>query len=475
MRRLGASPRSSGTASPHEQGAPAQAAALAGADPAGAKIDAAQAVPRYTSYPTAPHFTGAVTPNIYAAWLGALADDARLSLYLHVPYCRQLCLYCGCHTKAVLRDAPVESYAQDLAREIALVGALAGPRPVVHLHWGGGTPSILGPARLGRLAAMLADTFNLSTLREHAIELDPRHLTSELAHGLAAIGVNRASLGVQDFTPAVQRAIGRRQPFRTVQQAVAKLTAVGITHVNIDLMYGLPHQTCADVANTARRAAELGAQRFAVFGYAHVPWFRPQQRLIEEAALPDTRERIDQAATAHATLVEQGYVPIGLDHYARPDDELARAAHGGSLHRNFQGYTTDAADALIGFGASAIGRLPQGFVQNAPDAGGYARALAAGGLATARGIALSEDDRLRGRIIERIMCDLAVDLDTVAPNGGALVAELERLRPLAREGLVTLEGRRVRVTERGRPYLRLVASAFDAYLPQNKARHSVAV
>jgi oxygen-independent coproporphyrinogen-3 oxidase len=444
------------------------------------KINAEQAVPRYTSYPTAPHFTAAVNADTYGAWLQALPREASLSLYLHVPYCRQLCLYCGCHTKAVRRDAPIEAYAQTLEAEVRLIGALAPRRGVVHLHWGGGTPSILGGERLARLVETLADTFDLSALREHAIELDPRHLTRALARTLKDIGINRASFGVQDFTPKVQQAIGRVQPFQAVEQAVAMLRDVGIERINLDLMYGLPYQTAVDVRRTAAQAHSLRPQRIAVFGYAHVPWFRPQQRLFEPAALPQTRERIAQAESAHSTLLELGYAPIGLDHYAQPDDDLAQAARSGRLHRNFQGYTTDEAEALLGIGASSIGRLPQGFVQNAPDNAGYARAIAAGRLPTVRGIAVSPDDRMRGRIIERLMCDLEVDLEAVARTDGdaetmRFADELEALRPLAQEGLVRLEGTRLRVTEAGRSYVRLVASAFDAYLPRGKARHSIAV
>jgi oxygen-independent coproporphyrinogen-3 oxidase len=283
---------------------------------------------------------------------------------------------------------------------------------------------------------------------------------------------------VQELSPDVQEAIGRIQPFAVVESAVALLRENGIERVNLDLMYGLPKQSIRDVENTARLADLLQAQRVAVFGYAHVPWFKPHQRLIREADLPSAPERLAQAEAAHKTLLGLGYLPIGLDHYARPDDEMALAARTGRLHRNFQGYTTDRADALIGLGASAIGRLPQGFVQNAPDTGGYARAVASGRLATAKGVAISDDDRMRAHIIERLMCDLEVDLATVArgyPCATGFTAELEGLRALEREGVLVSDGRRLRLTEKGRPYVRLVAAAFDAYLPRGKARHSAAV
>ena len=435
-------------------------------------------VPRYTSYPTAPHFNASVGASVYSDWLGALASDATLSLYLHVPYCAQMCFYCGCHTKAVRRREPVDLYAARLSDEIGVIGALAGRRRVVHLHWGGGTPSILGEEQLGAIVARLAAGFDLSTIVEHAIELDPRRMSLTLARALAAIGVNRASLGVQDFAPHVQRAIGRNQPFAQVQAAADWLRVAGIERLNIDLMYGLPRQSTQDVAESAALAASLAPQRLALFGYAHVPWFKTHQRLIAEADLPGAAERLEQARVAAETLATHGYVPIGLDHFARPDDELAVAQRAGRMHRNFQGYTADAADALIGLGTSAIGRLPQGFVQNAVDTGGYFRAVQAGRPATVKGLALTPDDRLRGRIIERLMCDLAVDLDAMHEPGCAgetFAAELDALAPLAAEGVVAVEGRRITVTEAGRPLVRLVAAALDAYLPQNRSRHSIAV
>jgi oxygen-independent coproporphyrinogen-3 oxidase len=393
-----------------------------------------------------------------------------------VPYCTQLCHYCGCHTKAVRQRGPVEAYADQLAEEIALVGRQIGGGRVAHLHWGGGTPSLLGEERLAELIETINDAFELAADCEHAIELDPRHVNRALARTLGHIGVSRASLGVQDFGAHIQQAIGRIQPFEVVERAVSELRDFGIERINLDLMYGLPGQTVDDVRRSATSAASLQPQRLAYFGYAHVPWLKTHQRLIDDSKLPAAAERLRQAEAGHETLVSHGYVRIGLDHFAWPDDDLAIAARSGRLHRNFQGYTTDRADALIGLGASAIGRLPQGFVQNAPDVGSYARAISAGRLATVRGIALSEDDRVRGEIIERLMCDFSVDLASLAGRDGPCFgAELEALAALEAEGLACLRGSHVTVTERGRPFVRLVAAAFDAYLPKARARHSVAV
>lgn len=437
-------------------------------------IRAEQSVPRYTSYPTAPHFAPAVGPRTYAQWLEQLDPAATLSLYLHVPYCAELCRYCGCHTKVVRRQEPIDAYAALLAREIDLLAKLVAGRRVSAIHWGGGTPSTLGPDHLVTLCNRIAAIFDDRHMIEHAIELDPRHIAPSLVDALARIGVDRVSLGVQTFSPRIQDAIGRRQPQTVVERAVMLLRDAGIRHVNFDLMYGLPHQTERHLQNTIRAAHALRPSRIALFGYAHVPWFKTHQRLIDAAALPGANERLAQAEAARGMLIALGYVPIGLDHFALPDDALAQAAATGQLRRNFQGYTTDNADALIGLGASAIGRLPQGFAQNAPDIAGYARAIEAGQFATGRGIALTEDDRRRGRIIERLMCDFAADLDAVAP-GEAFSDALAALRPLAEDQLVRIAGRRIVVTESGRPFVRLVAAAFDAYLGRGTARHSRAV
>ena len=431
-------------------------------------------VPRYTSYPTAPHFSAAVGPELYGEWLGQLPRDAKLSLYIHVPFCTEMCFYCGCNTRAVRKREPVDAYAEQLLEEIALLRDLSGHK-LTHLHWGGGTPSILGAEWFETITARLASRFDLSALKEHAIELDPRRLDRPLVQTLAAIGVNRASLGVQDTAPHVQQAIGRIQPFELVERAAAWLREAGIANLNIDLMYGLPTQTVRDVAHSAELAASLGAQRMALFGYAHVPWFKTHQKLIDDAALPGLSERLEQAEVAAETLTSMGYEAVGLDHFALPDDELCVAQRERRLHRNFQGYTTDDADALIGLGASAIGRLPQGFVQNAPDLGGYSRAVAAGRLPIVKGLTLSDDDRVRGDIIERLMCDFELDLDAVPGGAAHFATELEALRPLAAEGLLRIEGNRIAVTTSGRPFVRIAAAAFDTYLATSQKRHSVAV
>ncbi len=437
-------------------------------------------VPRYTSYPTAPHFSPAVTPDHYAAWLARLPADQPLSLYLHVPFCEQLCLYCGCNTGVVRRDGPRIAYAEALVREIGLVtAAIGGRRRVTHIHWGGGTPTALPARSLRHIMAELRAGFDIDPNAEIAIELDPRHLPDDRLAALADIGITRASLGVQDFEPAVQEAVGRIQSFALTRSVAEKLRAQGIAALNVDLMYGLPHQTSKSVIETARRALELEPDRVAVFGYAHVPWMKRHQKLLPEHALPGPVERYAQREAMEKAIVASGYTAIGLDHFARPDDALSEAAGNGDMHRNFQGYTTDSAPTLIGLGASAIGSLPQGYAQNAANLPEYLGAISRACLPVARGIEISPDDRLRRDVIEQIMCRLHVDLHQIATAHGAdpraLAQAGPRLAPMQEDGLIKWNGSVVEVLAAGRPFVRSVAAAFDTYLQAGTARHATAV
>jgi oxygen-independent coproporphyrinogen-3 oxidase len=437
------------------------------------------AVPRYTSYPTAPHFQPGVGADTYRDWLAGIGDDDTLSLYFHVPFCAAMCWYCGCHTRVVRRYEPVAGYAAMLAREIGLVaGALSSSPRVVHVHWGGGTPTMLAAADFVMLMDSVRNRFRLADDAEVAVEIDPRTLTAEMTGALADAGVTRASLGVQDMNAHVQKAINRIQPFEITRAAVDSLRRTGITGINLDLMYGLPGQSVADVIHTADRAHALDPDRLTLFGYAHVPWMKTHQRMIDDAALPDGPARMAQAGAAAERLVGHGYRRVGLDHFARPDDAMARAAEAGGLRRNFQGYTTDRASHLLGLGASAIGGLGPGYVQNEVPIGAYTRRIAAGNFATCRGIELTADDRIRRGIIESLMCRLEADLDEAADAMGVrdpFAAEKARLGAMAEDGLVEIAGFRVTVTERGRPFVRTVAAVFDRYLETGRARHSRAV
>ncbi|WP_262690372.1 oxygen-independent coproporphyrinogen III oxidase [Kordiimonas aestuarii] len=349
-------------------------------------------VPRYTSYPTAPHFSAAVTGDSYTSWLNELRDDASLSLYLHIPYCRQICWYCGCFTKATRKYEPVTTYVDTLLDEIALIRArLSGRQTVGHIHFGGGSPSMLSPRDFTRIMAAIRQHYVVDRDAEVAIELDPREVTEAKVAAYARMGVNRVSLGVQDFHEHVQRAIGRRQPFHVIYDAVQLLKSYGIDEITMDLLYGLPHQTTTDVEENVDLAAALGPGRIALFGYAHVPWMKKHMRLINEDALPDGAARLKLFDAGAGRLASRGYRSIGLDHFVRPTDEMALALSDRTLRRNFQGYTTDTTDALIGFGISAISALPQGYAQNTLVASDYERALAAGQPPVVKGRATTRD------------------------------------------------------------------------------------
>lgn len=435
---------------------------------------ATRQAPRYTSYPPAPHFTPGVNAETFRGWLGALPTASAISLYIHVPYCRQLCWYCGCNTYAARRDEPLQQFVQALCNEIALVAEASNARRVTEIHWGGGTPNILSADAFGEISERLTAAFDTSDCVHHAIEIDPRYLDDRKAEGYAKAGVNRASLGVQELNIHVQRAIGRVQPVELVSQAIGALRAAGIQNISMDLMYGLPHQSTEDLRRTVQLAASMQPDRISLFGYAHVPWFKKRQRLIAEATLPGSEERFDQAAAARADLQALGYVAIGLDHFALAFDELADAQRTGRLRRSFQGYVAEVADAIIGLGPSAISTLPQGYAQNAPEPGEWSRAIASNHLATTRGHTLTADDRVRRKVIEQLMCDFESNL---APLGGssACHAELADLAPMFADRLIELQGDQLRLTERGKPFCRLAAFAFDTYAARGLARHSNAV
>lgn len=436
--------------------------------------------PRYTSYPTAVQFGPHVDEAVYRGWLAGLAADRPVSLYVHVPFCARLCWYCGCNTRAVNRHEPVADYLDLLLREATLLReALPRRLTVSHIHLGGGSPNMLTPEDLDSLFAGLAGAFEIPPDIELAAELDPAHLTRDWVEAAAFHGLNRASLGVQNLDPAVQRAINRQETFEQVADAVGWLRDAGVGSVNIDLMYGLPHQTVANTLSTLEAIVGLAPERIALFGYAHVPWMKAHQQLIDEAALPGPVARLDQAEQAAVLLAAAGYVRVGLDHFARADDPMAQALEAGALRRNFQGYTTDDAEVLLGLGASAIGRLPQGFVQNAAQEVTWRAAVAAGRLPVARGAELTADDRFRGEIIERLMCDLSVDLEAVCRKHRRVLADLagdiEALAPFLADGLVRLEGARLRVVGDGRLVVRSVCAAFDTYFAPEAGRHSRAL
>lgn len=435
---------------------------------------AALAVPRYTSFPTAADFVPFASETAHR-WLRQIGPGEGTSLYIHVPYCKQLCYYCGCHAKVAIRDDVVESFYHSLLNEIETVGHVLTGRPrVTHLHWGGGTPSILNSSQFLEIITALRSVFEFAPTMEHAIELDPRSVTPDLVRTLAFMGVNRASFGVQDIDIRVQKAIGRVQMMETVSEATWLLRGEGIEKINFDLLYGLPMQTVDSLRRTCETVALLRPDRVACYGYAHLPQRRANQRLIDASQLPDAEARFAQSRVVAECFAALGYEPVGIDHYALPGDALAVAARKGLLHRNFQGYTTDRSQTLIGFGPSSISQFPGGYAQNIPDIGQYRKTVDAGELATVRGYTMRESDRLRSAIISALMCNFEVDLDDVAP-GMEFSDELALLRPLVADGLVEVKGSLIRATEDGKPLIRLVAAAFDEFRRETVQGFSFAV
>ncbi len=440
------------------------------------------AAPRYTSYPPATRFTTDLP--LLGLDDAIRADNAPgagpLSLYFHLPFCETRCWYCGCTTIVTRRAAAASDYLDLLEREIGLTaGRIDTRRPVVQLHLGGGTPTYLRPDEIRRLAAMIRARFDYAPDAEIGVEIDPRRLTRDHIRALAELGATRASLGVQDTDRRVQLAIHRHQPNPLNRQAVDWLRAEGFRSINLDLIYGLPLQTRESFARTLDDVLALGPDRLSVFSYAHVPWIKPAQKIFEDRGqLPDPEEKLAMFALAHERLTHAGFIDIGLDHFARPDDELARAQRAGTLHRNFQGYSTHAGASLYGFGLSSISQTADTYRQNTKDMRAYQAALAGGRLPVERGLRLDDEDRRRRTIIMRLMCDRRLDYARMSAELGldfekAYAAELATLGDLIADGIVGMDEAGLRVTPAGVPLLRVVAMRFDATLPAAPAlRHA---
>ncbi|WP_169568388.1 oxygen-independent coproporphyrinogen III oxidase [Sneathiella limimaris] len=437
-------------------------------------------VPRYTSYPTAPHFQPVTDSGFYAKWLSELDPTKPLSLYFHVPFCREMCWYCGCHTKVTKKYEPIADYAEAMRAELnKLMDVLPGRFALSHVHWGGGTPSILSADDFKSIMGMLEEGFEYTPDAERAIEIDPRTADAAKVKALAEAGINRASLGIQDFNPGVQAAINRIQSFELTKEVVDNLRHEGITQLNFDLMYGLPLQTTDDVRRTIELSHELKPSRVALFGYAHVPWMKTHMKMIREEALPQVKARVEQATVAADCLQELGYVMIGLDHFAHPDDPMAVALADNNLKRNFQGYTTDDAEALIGIGASAIGRLPQGYTQNIVSIPEYKRTVFSGAFPLAKALEVTAEDILRREVIETLMCNLEIDLAGVLTKHSIspdfFDDELSKLENFKVDGLVNIKGKAIEVTEEGRFLVRTICAVFDTYMGRGVGKHSRAI
>lgn len=429
-------------------------------------------VPRYTSYPTAAEFHDGIGSDEQQCGLRSVGEDEPISLYLHIPYCREICWYCGCNTGRANRTQRLVSYLTALHREIAMIGeALGGRGRVERVALGGGSPNAISADQFAALAGAIKETFRGAEHATWSIEIDPRGFDEDFAAVIGETGIARASLGVQTFDPSIQSAIGRVQPAEMIGRAIALLHAAGISSLNVDLMYGLPGQTRPQLLDSISRSLDAGADRMAVFGYAHVPELIARQRRIDASALPDARERFAQASEARAMLIGRGWTPIGFDHFARPGDPLARAAGSFRVRRNFQGFTDDPCDTLIGLGASAISRFRNALVQNEHNAGRYGMRIGGGQLAGARGIATPRAERRRARMIEELLANGVADI-------GELAADLtfrDRIAPYVERGLASQKGTRLEMMADAAPYARGVASLLDPWRARSKRTFSSAV
>ncbi|WP_172975682.1 MULTISPECIES: oxygen-independent coproporphyrinogen III oxidase [unclassified Roseivivax] len=433
-------------------------------------------VPRYTSYPPATRFSDAIGPARHGGWLATLPADEAISLYAHVPFCRRLCWFCACRTQGTTNAAPLARFLDTLEAEARLVARTIGRRQkVASLHLGGGTPTLLSAGQMARLNGILRQSFDLDGCKDISVEIDPCELDDARLDALSALGLSRASIGVQDFDPLVQDAIGRHQSAEITADAVAGLRSRGVRSVNFDLLYGLPHQTKARLAATLDAVIGHRPDRIALYGYAHVPWMAKRQRLIPEDALPDPEARIALADLARAQLVAAGYLPIGIDHYALPGDEMAAAARTGALRRNFQGYTTDRAETLVALGPSAISRFREGYGQNASATRDWTVSVENGCLPTSRGYALSAEDCLAADAIERVMCDGILDFaalaqrhklpaDHLIDRAAAALSDLPGMGGIA-DGILSLTDMR---------YARLMAARIDPGMAEDVGRFSMA-
>lgn len=425
-------------------------------------------VPRYTSYPPATAFEDGVTVKSYRAALAQITAEEPISLYLHLPYCKAMCLYCGCHTCATQKQEDVTDYLGYVHKELEEL-ALSAPRQrrISQIHLGGGSPNMMSEKDLGLYFGALARRFDMSGCKEVAVELDPRLITKAQVRTLRMMGVTRVSLGVQDFNPEVQKAIGRVQSFDLIKECCDLLRDAGIKKINFDLIYGLPFQSPASLAETARLTASLKPDRVALFSYAHVPRVKKHQRALEKYIMPGPHAALAMESIARSVLVDAGYEAIGLDHFALPKDSMAKSYKSGKLRRNFQGYTSDTASSLLGVGASSIGMAQGHYFQNIKDIAAYKEKVKADGLSVTRGYSMSGEDRFRGAIIQTLMCDLSVNLEVICRQHNyalaALSGAIEKLKPFEEYGIIERDGYKIRLAIPQRQAIRVIAAVFDQH------------
>lgn len=428
--------------------------------------------PRYTSYPTAPHFSTTFGRCQYSNLLAASVHGAKpLSLYVHIPFCKTLCFYCGCNVTVSRSRHRGDAYLPLLEREMALTSELAAgsQRQVVQIHWGGGTPTFLPPEDLARLMGMIRRSFALAPDCEIGVEVDPRQCTPQHLDVLAEIGVNRLSLGVQDLDPQVQQAVNRIQPAALTWEVLDGARQRGISSINLDLIYGLPYQTTESFSHTLREVVAMAPDRLAVFNFAYLPTMLPHHRVLDVSQLPGVQTRLRLLEETIRRLTAAGYVFIGMDHFAKPGDPLTRALEDGTLRRNFQGYTTCGETDLLAFGNSSISSVANGYAQNHKELSDYTTAIEEGHLATCRGYELEPEDLLRRDVISRLMCHFRLVKAEVEERHHIAFdqhfrRELAALAPLGEDGLLELRADSLEVTPRGRVLVRNIAMAFDAYL-----------
>lgn len=435
-------------------------------------------VPRYTSYPPANHFQSGEGNRHQTAWLEAVPEGSEVSLYVHIPFCKRLCWFCACRTQGTRTMRPVDAYIDILKRELEAVrNRLPGNVRMARLHLGGGTPTILAPQMMTDLLHTIFDTFATANGFEFSVEIDPTEAAEDLLEVLVQFGMNRASIGVQDFEPKVQEAIGRPQTLEQTTRVADHLRGNGVRSLNLDLLYGLPRQTASSFQKTLVHVAELEPDRLAIYGYAHVPWMSKRQVMIDEDQLPDSIARFRLAEQARQVFVGAGYRPIGIDHFAKPDDSLAVADENGTLRRNFQGYTDETAPTLIGFGASAISRFQQGYVQNAVATSAYQERVSETGFAGHKGYEMSARDNLIARMVEDLMCRFALNEDSLCrdhPDHAEFIhSTLDSLMQRYPDAL-SIGEKGVAMRDFARPLARVVAKCVDDFSSVGQA-HSTAI
>ncbi len=435
-------------------------------------------VPRYTSYPTAPHFSNDVGADLFGDWISGIAPGSSISLYIHVPFCRRLCWFCACRTQGTQTDNPVIAYVDVLKAELDLLAArLPEGVTLSRLHWGGGTPTLLNADLMRELAARILEVAPLGPDAEFSVEIDPNEIDEARLDALAESGMNRASIGVQDFDDEIQKTIGRIQSYDTTREAADMIRARGISSLNADILYGLPHQTKARMTESVQKLLSLNPDRVALYGYAHVPWMAKRQQMIPSDALPTPEQRLELFETARRLFLWDNYAEIGIDHFATQDDGLTHALRAGRLKRNFQGYTDDQAPVLIGLGASSISRFPQGYAQNASATSAHTKAIREGRFSTARGHLFKGQDVLRSRLIEALMCDFQINSAEILRDHDISAAELQQMYATANaafDGLLRVDANGLFIPPEARALTRMIARNFDAY-DLSKAGHSSAI